>query len=151
MATMQLTSLSIVENWTQGLWHSLIGSNLSRTLEAICISNDYYPEPDRDVQGLVARALAACCNLKSIHMHTARWSLRLNAAVVVAAGCPLLADVTIYLTVQAFRHIRNHRLCLKKCSVLNPSAEGRRAPAKFLSLEGLRSNHPSVHWEYPNS
>jgi hypothetical protein len=153
LATMKLESLTIygraqlTEAWIQ----SFIGSNISQTLETFHLSAVGDGTPMDDVQ--VATALASCHNLKKLDVSFGRGGCvfgrnGLDGLKAMAMGCPLLADVSLFLTVPGLHYLGTHFTNLKKCHVHNKSMAGATTPEGFPSIEELQTLYPAVKWTY---
>jgi hypothetical protein len=156
LATMKLVKLCISGRYhgeddelTAASMQSFVGSNISQTLEAftLIISSDNTTPVD-DVQ--VARAFASCHNLKKLVISFGedvcvfgRGSL--DGLQAMATGCPLLADVYMYLTVPGLHYLGAHSTNLKECYVYNRPVAGAEG---FPSTEELRTLYPAVKWRF---
>jgi hypothetical protein len=158
LSTMRLASLSIDDfhgsGWADTSLQSLAGSNISQTVESLDLSGYLSTTPMDDVQ--IAIALASCHNLKTLSM---KWGWGegedgcvfgrngLDGLQAMAAGCPLLADITLYVTLSGLHYLGTHLTNLKKCGVLyRPETE--RPPAGFPSIEELQTLYPAIEWGY---
>jgi hypothetical protein len=163
LATMNLVTLSVNEYdgedgtyesflWTEAHLQPFEGSNISQTLETFqLIGYDNTTLVD-DVQ--VATALASCHNLKTLHAECGpqRGCVfgrnGLEGLQAIATGCPLLADVSILVTVPGLHYLATHFPNLKKCRVLNSHVARAPTPEGFPSIEELQTLYPAVKWTY---
>jgi hypothetical protein len=158
LATMKLVNLYIsVEEYdddddemTDASLQSFVGSNISQTLENFDLSVYGNATPIDDIQ--VATALASCHNLKTLHVSLGgSWCLfgsnGMDGLQAMATGCPLLADVSLYLTLPGLHCLGTHCTNLKKCTVYN-TLEAGPSPEGFPSIEELQTLYPAVKWEY---
>ena len=109
-----------------------------------------------DVQ--VATALASCHNLKKLVLYFAREGCvfgrnGMDGLQAMATGCPLLADVSLSLTVDGIHCLGKHLPNLKKCRVYsrfvrNSRVVETRTPNGFPSIGELLTLYPAVKWEY---
>jgi hypothetical protein len=157
LATTRVESLHIFGSslFAESALQSFVGSNISQTLETFHLSVDGdQPSLIDDVQ--VATALASCRNLKKL---TVDWRNDgcvygrngLDGLQAMAAGCPLLADVCLYLTAHGLHYLGTHFTNLEKCTVLNRRVTGAPTPEGFPSIEELQTLYPAVKWEYGNT
>jgi hypothetical protein len=72
----------------------------------------------------------------------------LDGLQAMATGCPLLADIQLYLTVPGLHYLGTHFSNLKKCHVKNRCVEGTATPQGFPSIEELQTLYPAVEWTY---
>ena len=73
----------------------------------------------------------------------------LSGLEAMAAGCPLLTDLSLQLTASGIHFVGTHFTGLKKCEVLNKREEGAATPAGFPSIEELQILYPAITWAYP--
>jgi hypothetical protein len=66
----------------------------------------------------------------------------------MAAGCPLIADVSLHLTLPGLHYLGTHFTNLKKCLVYNRRVAGAIAPDGFPSIEDLQTLYPAVERWY---
>ena len=136
------TLLSVVE--------SFVGSNISETLESLCVEIYSNTIPIDDVQ--VANALAFCHQLKSLAVPCGGNTgcvFGANGLRVIATGCPLLADINLDLTASGVHYVGTHFGNLKKCQVKTHSnhEQGVSAvPAGSPPVEELQTLYPAVEW-----
>jgi hypothetical protein len=155
LATMKLESLFNCGSTqlTEACIQSFIGSNISQTLETFHVTagNNGMPPID-DVQ--VATALASCRNLKALVIYKEEDGCvfgrhGLDGLQAMATGCPLLADVSLFLTAAGLHYLGTHCTNLKKCDVLNRLVAGAPiTPERFPSIEELQTLYPAVKWRY---
>jgi hypothetical protein len=141
--------------WTEALLQSFVGSNISQTLESFKLSVGTihgFATPVDDVQ--VATALASCHNLTTLTVHLGDGGCLfgrngLDGLQAIATGCPLLADVILYLTVPGLHYIGTHFTNLKKCNVFTMDDDyTTNTPAGYPSIEELQTLYPAVDWVY---
>jgi hypothetical protein len=157
LATMKLVTLSIgaFRNYffSDGTLQSLIGSNISQSLVTFHLAGYRSTILIDDVQ--VATALASCHNLTKLFVDLGRNDCvfgrsGMDGLQAMAAGCPLLAVVTLPLTAPAIRYLASHFTNLQLCSMLHRVVPGASpAPEGFPSVEELQtlsvpSNHVGV-------
>jgi hypothetical protein len=153
VATMKLERLTLyvhahlTEVWIQ----SFVGSNISQSLETFDLTAYGNTTAIDDVQ--VATALASCYNLKKLDAYFGGDECvfgrnGLDGLQAMATGCPLLADIKLYLTVPGLHCLGTHFTNLKKCHVYNRCAAGAVAPEGFPSIEELQTLYPAVKWTY---
>ena len=126
LATMRLSELSIHDPQDddnlplaslQSIGNSFVGSTISQTLESFTLSG--YPDataPLDDVQ--LAKDLAACRHLKKLDVGVdgdgcVFGENGLAGLEALAAGCPLLTDISLSLTVDGKSFLRTHIANLK--------------------------------------
>jgi hypothetical protein len=145
LATMRLVSLRVLLNGELSL-DAFVESNISQTLESFDLSVHQSGTPVDDVQ--VALGIASCRSLKKL---TVRYGIDdcvfgrngLDGLQAMAAGCPLLADVYLYLTVPGLHCLGAHFANLKKCRVLSKSSDERKT---YPPIETLQTLYPAVEW-----
>ena len=154
LATMKLFNLSIVschiDLLTESFVQSFVGSDISQTLESFSLVS-YNAAPIDDVQ--FATALASCHKLTKLTVRSGSGKCRfgrsgLAGLEAMAAGCPLLADVSMQLTVGGIHYIGTHFGSLKKCIVSTTQAvmEGSPTPEQFPTVQDLHTLYPAVAW-----
>jgi hypothetical protein len=153
LATMKLESLFICRcAQLTGAWiQSFVGSNISQTLETFDLTFYSNRTPVDDVQ--VATALASCRNLTTLVVCNGEEGCvfgcnGLDGLQSMAAGCPLLADVSLSLTVPGLHYLGTHCTNLKNCAVFNSPVVAATAPEGFPSIEELKTLYPAVKWEF---
>jgi hypothetical protein len=158
LATMKLVKLSIDDlerhDWTEASLQSFVGSNISQTLETFHLRAYDNTAPINDV--LVATALASCHNLKKLtvclgdDVESLFGHNGLDGLQAMARGCPLLANVTLYLTASGVHCLGAHCPNLKECLVFwrDTGAWWAPPPKEFPSVEELRTLYPAVKWDY---
>jgi hypothetical protein len=157
LATMKLAKLTIEglsNGWTEALLQCFVGSNISQTLESFSFTDAFNWVPIDDAQ--VATALASCRNLKTLYVDWGKGGQcsfgrnGLDGLQAMAAGCPLLADVTVCLTLPGLHHLAALVPSLKKCVVLNTCVvvAGALTPEGFPSIKELQTLYPAVEWCY---
>jgi hypothetical protein len=163
LATMKLVNLRISEEayqresdvdidvgeLTGASLQSFVGSDISQTLENFDLSVYDYTIPMDDVQ--MATALASCHNLKTVCVSFFCGCIfgrhGLDGLQAMATGCPLLTDVSLWLTVPGLHCLGTHFPNLKKCNVYNWREAGP-VPEGFPSIEELQTLYPAVTWKY---
>jgi hypothetical protein len=152
LGTLTLTTLSVsgYDLAVTAFLQSSLVSNISHTLESFALSVYGNAATIDDVQ--VANALASCHNLKKLSVFVERDGCvfgrnGLDGLQAMATGCPLLADVSIYLIIPGIHCLGTHFTNLKKCYVRNrrrvvtaPNSE------EFPSIEELQTLYPAVTW-----
>jgi hypothetical protein len=153
VATMKLESLALFgDARLTGAWiQSFVGSNISQSLETFGLKVYGNMTPIDDVQ--VATALASCHNLKSLAVYVGGDGCvfgrgGLDGLQAMATGCPLLADVSLFLTAPGLHYLGTHFTNLKKCLVYNRRVAGTAAPEGFPSIGELQTLYPAVEWGY---
>jgi hypothetical protein len=153
VSTMKLDRLFLSSaQLTGGSLQSFVGSNISQTLESFQLSARDNMAPIDDVQ--FATALASCHNLKTLYIyHSDDGCLfgrnGLDGLQAMAAGCPLLADVFLSLTVSGIHYLGTHFQNLKRCRAVNTCAAGTSTPPEgYPSIEELQTLYPAVKWNY---
>ena len=163
----ELTRLRLVKlsmeylNWDDAGFslQALVGSNISDTLDetlvlvsdgAYSVAEDALMRPD-DVQ--LARALASCHKLKSLRIDDPADDLLfghngLEGLRAMATGCPLLAEVTLFLTASAIHCLGTHFPKLEKCNIILARPRSTNPPEGYPSVEELRTLYPAVTWVY---
>jgi hypothetical protein len=125
---------------TEACLQSFAEANISRTLESF----DMIIGIDRPVDvGPIAIGIASCHNLKRLYVDWGQGNdsvFGLGSLQTIAAGCPLLADVTINVTVPGLRYIAHHCSNLKKCNIY-------RAVREDVYYE-LDATYPDVEWGF---
>jgi hypothetical protein len=139
------------DEWAVAFLQSFVGSNISQTLETFKLSASGKNTVVDDVQ--VAMALASCRNLKALVVCCGNEACvfgrnGLDGLQAMAAGCPLLADAFLYVTVPGLHYLGTHFTSLKKCLVLNGHTTETSAPEGFPSIEELQTLYPAVKWRY---
>jgi hypothetical protein len=151
-ATMQLVRLYISElqrdDWTDASLQSFVGSSISQTLESFELSADGDATPIDDIQ--IATDLASCHNLKTLTVCLGENDCvfgrdGLDGLQAMATGCPLLADIGLYVTLPGLHYLATHFTNLKKCRVFNADPE---LEDGFPSIEELQTLYPAVKWGY---
>ncbi len=131
---------------------SFVGANISQTLESFTLSVVRgNTTPVDDVQ--VARALASCHNLKTLHVNFGGdrclfGGNGLDGLQALATGCPLLTEVYAYLTVPGLHYLGTHFTNLKNCWIYNRRVASAAIPEGFPSIEELQTLYPAVTWGY---
>ena len=137
----------------QSIVGSFVGSNISQTLESFSVKILDHTIPPDDIQ--VATALASCHQLKSLAV---RNLCRATGCVfgrnglaglkAMATGCPLLADITLDLTVSGVHYVGTHFANLMKCTVTTYNSKERVSfvPAGTPSVKELQTLYPAVEW-----
>jgi hypothetical protein len=156
LATMKLESLTLeLHAQLTGAWiQSFVGSNISQTLETLDLIAYGIATAIDDVQ--VATSLACCHNLKKLDAYFGVNASDgcvfghngLDSLQAMAAGCPSLADIKLYLTVAGLHYLGTHFTNLKKCHVYKTCEEAASAPDGFPSIEELQALYPAVVWGY---
>jgi hypothetical protein len=169
LATMKLVTLCIYERhlddeygdddddgdddeWIVAFLQSFVGSNISQTLETFRLSVGGNHTSVDDVQ--VATALASCHNLKTLSVCCGEndgcvfGCNGLDGLQAMAAGCPLLTEVQLYLTAPGLHCLGTHCTNLRKCFVFNGHMVETSAPEGFPSIEELQTLYPAVKWRY---
>ncbi len=159
LATMKLVKLGVyVEGQddedgvlTAASLVSFVGSNISQTLEKFELSVYDFTVPIDDVQ--VATALASCHNLKKLSVNFGDGGCLfgrngLDGLQALATGCPLLADVSLYLTLPGLHYLGTHFANLEECTVYCRRVVGAPTPEGFPSIDNLQTLYPAVMWIY---
>ena len=154
LATMKLERLSVLlsDQLTDASLQSFIESNISQTLEdfSVLLFGDTILFNDVEV----ALAMASCHKLRRLFMSSRPGAVYvfghngLAGLQAMATGCPLLSDVSLYLTVSGMHYIGTHFTSLKNCEMLKRRDEGAATPEGFPSVEELRTLYPAVDWAY---
>ena len=143
LATMGLAKLSI-HSWTEAPVLPFVGSNISQTLESF-ILKIYRDELSPIGADRITSSLASCPNLKSISIYFGDGCVfgdnGLAGLQAMAAGCPLLADVSFSSAAPGLHYIATHWTNLKKCSVLSGVSTDLRQ--ELLTL------YPHIEWILP--
>jgi hypothetical protein len=155
LATMKLVKLSFdTMTWTELSLQSFvvfIGSNISQTLESFELMAYCNATPMDDVQ--IATALASCHQLKSLIVHSGEDGCLfgrdgLDGLQAMATGCPLLAVVSLPLTVSGVHYLGAHFTSLRKRTVRCRRVAWAPASEGFPSIEELQTLYPAVEWRY---
>jgi hypothetical protein len=152
LATMRLERLALysITDFQSASLQSFVGSNISHTLVEFAISFDDYTTSISNVSA----ALASCHRLQMLDVKCWEYVFGRNGMdglQSMATGCPLLADVSLYLTVDGLHYLGTHFTNLKKCDVMyyrRGTWARARTPAGFPSINTLQTLYPAVKWEY---
>ena len=127
---------------------SLVGSNISQTLVILVVLSTGSDPLVDDVR--LATALASCHNLKTLRVYYESCLFGSEGLQAVAAGCPLLKDVSLYFTVEGIHYLGEHVASLQQVAACNGCARGSHTPAGFPSVQKLQTLYPAVKWVYGN-
>jgi hypothetical protein len=152
LSLVELSISGFTDEWTGSVLQSFVGSNISQSLEKFTVVAIMDPEAD-DVQ--IAMNLASCRKLSNLSF---RWGYDgrgcvfghsgLEGLQAMATGCPLLADVSMFLTLPALHYIGTHFSNLERCKILNECLPDTPTPEGFPSVEELETLYPAVEWSY---
>ena len=157
LSTMNLTSLIVSNCNISTSLQSFAGSNISRTLETFQLWDITYEAVIDDDR--FAATLASCHRLKTLHV---RWGgdggcvfgrSGLDGLQAMAIGCPLLANVKLFLTVDGIHCLGTHCTNLQKCHVFNRFNRFNRGvvthhPKGLPSASELQTLYSAVKWIY---
>jgi hypothetical protein len=70
----------------------------------------------------------------------------LDGLQAMATGCPLLAEVEVFLTVPGIHCLGTHFPNLMQCNIINTCEDDEPTPEGFPSNEELQTLYPAVTW-----
>ena len=125
----------------------LVGSGLSQTLVSFELSAFGTRVPVDDAQ--VAFTLASCHKLKTLKVVSRRGGCLfgrngLEGLQAMAAGCPLLENVSFELTASGMHYVGTHFTSVKKCSIVKYDSVRKDRP----SPTELRTLYPAIKWTF---
>jgi hypothetical protein len=156
LAKMRLVDLSITmsSEWSgvsEAALQSFVGANISQTLESISIQG-HLMDPDRMIDDVrVATALASCPRLSYVSVD---WLVdkcvfgrhSLEGLQAMAAGCPLLSNLSLNVTPRGMKYLGTHCSNLRLCFSTYKFDEGKEGKSVDEELQELKKSFPKVYW-----
>ena len=151
LAVLRISVVSLHNELSGDCLRSFVESTISQTLETFSFNIRCRAARVDDVQ--LATALASCHKLKNLYLN---WSWHegcvfgrngLEGLQAMATGCPLLADIELYLTTSGVYCLATHCTSLQICKVLSArDTEAMPHPEDSPSVEDVQALYPGVSW-----